>query len=103
MTLGAEKNTGVRYVLLSFVVILLFSIADSSQTIGPSAEAGVSDGEFRVETLPVAGGAELLTIFARRSAFWDSDASTGEVPLVSVLRDTLGDDVHENDRLRFIW
>jgi hypothetical protein len=103
MTLDAKKNTGVRYVLLSHVLIVLFSVAGYSQDIGPSAEARVSDSEFRVETLPVAGGAELLTIFARRSAFCEADTSTGEVPLVSVLRDTLGDDVPENDKLRFIW
>jgi len=56
---------------------------------------------FRVEKLPVAGGSELLTIFGRVDGLRDS--SSPEVPLVSVLRDTLGDDNPENDRLRYVW
>jgi hypothetical protein len=57
--------------------------------------------EFRVESLPVAGGAELLTVFGRVP-----DAKPGfspELPLLSVLRDTLGDDDPANDRLRYVW
>jgi len=53
--------------------------------------------DFRVERQPVANGAELLTVF---SSLPDT---TGEVPLVSVLRDTLGDNDPDNDRLRYIW
>jgi hypothetical protein len=53
--------------------------------------------DFRVERQSVANGAELLTIF---SSLPDS---AGEVPLVSVLRDTLGDNDPDNDRLRYIW
>src|ERR1700676_3078440 len=53
--------------------------------------------DFRVERQPVANGAELLTVF---SSLPDD---TGEVPLVSVLRDTLGDNDPDNDRLRYVW
>jgi len=53
--------------------------------------------DFRVERQPVALGAELLTVFS------PLPESRGEIPLVSVLRDTLGDDNPENDRLRYIW
>ncbi len=53
--------------------------------------------DFRVERTPVANGAELLTVF---SSLPDN---AGEVPLVSVLRDTLGDNDAKNDRLRYIW
>ncbi len=52
--------------------------------------------DFRVETVPVPGGAEIVTIFGRRS-------QSSELPLVSVLRDTLGDNKPENDRLRYVW
>lgn len=52
---------------------------------------------FRLERQPIDGGAELLTVF---SSFPESKE---EVPLVSVLRDTLGDSDPENDRLRYIW
>src|SRR5512140_388878 len=53
--------------------------------------------DFRVERHPVANGAELLTVF---SSLPDS---AGDIPLVSVLRDTLGDNTPDNDRLRYIW
>jgi hypothetical protein len=62
---------------------------------------------FRLERRQVAGGAELLTIFGEAGAPPTSDASHGAVanglPLVSILRDTLGDDDRENDRLRYVW
>jgi len=53
--------------------------------------------DFRVERQPVAHGAELLTVFS------PLPENRGEIPLVSVLRDTLGDNNPENDRLRYIW
>ena len=57
--------------------------------------------EFRVERFPVAGGAELLTVLGRVPNA-DSDDVT-YVPLLSVLRDTLGDDNPQNNRLRYVW
>ena len=53
--------------------------------------------DFRVERHPVANGAELLTVFS------SLPGHAGEIPLVSVLRDTLGDNDPDNDRLRYIW
>ncbi|MCU1338544.1 MAG: hypothetical protein JWO19_4125 [Bryobacterales bacterium] len=53
--------------------------------------------DFRVERQPVANGAELLTVFS------SLPENTGEIPLVSVLRDSLGDNDPDNDRLRYIW
>jgi hypothetical protein len=60
---------------------------------------------FRLERQPVAGGAaELLTIFGSLDGLYrKGDPSQQEVPLVSVLRDTLGDSDPENDRLRYVW
>ena len=59
---------------------------------------------FRVEKFRVAGGAEIITIFADLKNLGDSSVeSRKEVPLVSVLRDTLGDENPENDRLRYVW
>lgn len=60
---------------------------------------------FRLERIPVEGGAELITIHAKLSGLVASSAS-GEgrwVPMVTVLRDTLGDTNPENDRLRYVW
>jgi hypothetical protein len=53
--------------------------------------------DFRVERQPVANGAELLTVFS------SLPGHSEEIPLVSVLRDTLGDNDADNDRLRYIW
>jgi hypothetical protein len=58
--------------------------------------------DFRVERQPVANGAELLTVFSSLPGN-DVGAPAAEIPLVSVLRDTLGDDDPDNDRLRYIW
>ena len=59
--------------------------------------------QFRVERLSIASGGELLTIFGRMDGMKDSDGSTAEVPLISVVRDTLNDNDPENDRLRYVW
>jgi hypothetical protein len=67
--------------------------------------AGILGGPVRtyhVEREPVADGAELVTMFGRLH-----DAASGspdlDVPLFSVLRDSLGDSDPANDRLRYVW
>ena len=57
---------------------------------------------FRLERVPVAGGAELITIHARLDGIEGSNEPNW-VPLVTILRDTLGDQTAENDRLRYVW
>lgn len=52
--------------------------------------------EFTLEQFPVAGGAQIITIFGHLPG-------SSSVPLVSVLRDTLGDSDTVNDRLRYVW
>ncbi len=62
---------------------------------------------FRIETLAVGSDAQLLTVFGSLDGLKANGGSTApgaaEVPLVSVLRDTLGDADPENDRLRYVW
>lgn len=70
------------------------SSADAAKNAAP---------QFRVERLSLSGGAELLTIFGRLDGLKDAGKPTPEVPLLSVVRDTLGDDNPENDRLRYVW
>lgn len=66
--------------------------------------AAPAESVFRFETLPVASGAEILTIFGRLDGVpRGAAADTSDVPLVSVLRDTLGDAERDNDRLRYVW
>ncbi|MEP6742415.1 MAG: hypothetical protein ABJB61_07940 [bacterium] len=56
---------------------------------------------FRLDRVPVEGGAELITIKARLEGLDFSKPNW--VPLVTILRDTLGDRESENDRLRYVW
>lgn len=71
-----------------------------ASVINAQAAASETDSIFRVEKVPVAGGSEIVTIFAR---FRSAAETRGEIPLISVLRDTLGDEKSENDRLRYVW
>ena len=75
-----------------------------AQTPSTIATATTSD-VFRLERLPVDGGAELITIHAKLSGLETSSASAAGqwAPMVTVLRDTLGDANPENDRLRYVW
>jgi hypothetical protein len=78
--------------------------AKSDATDGSANEAaGISASQFRLERKPLVGGAELLTIFARLDGLRSQGGNAPEVPLVSVVRDTLSDDNPENDRLRYVW
>jgi hypothetical protein len=50
---------------------------------------------------PVGGNAQLLTLFCRACNVFQGEER--DVPLVAVLRDTLGDEGDENDRVTYIW
>jgi hypothetical protein len=65
--------------------------------------ANTTQSQFRVERVPMIGGAELLTIFGRLDGMRPNGLPAPEVPLVSVVRDTLSDNDPENDRLRYVW
>ena len=64
---------------------------------------------FRLERRSVGEAAELLTVFGsldglpRRDQSVRAAEDTSDVPLVSIVRDTLGDADRENDRLRYVW
>lgn len=93
-----------------FIFLLLFSLCVSTSFLIRSAQAQdhskpattPADEIFRFERVPVAGGAELITIHARLDGL-ESSTDGKWVPLVTVLRDTLGDLSPENDRLRYVW
>lgn len=82
-------------------------ISPSAAGKGGSKDAGTDapippQTQFRVETMPLAGGAELLTVFGRMDGLRTNRVAP-EVPLLSVVRDTLSDSDPENDRLRYVW
>lgn len=81
--------------------------AESRTAPLPAQAPAATEPLFHLEKMRVAGGAELLTIFGNLRGLNGpligvNDASI-DVPLVSVLRDTLNDDDPENDRLRYLW
>ena len=57
---------------------------------------------LRLERVEVPGGAELITVHARLVGLEPAEKDNW-VPLVSILRDTLGDNIAENNRLRYVW
>ncbi|MBV9083964.1 MAG: hypothetical protein JOZ62_14900 [Acidobacteriaceae bacterium] len=52
------------------------------------------------QTAPAAGSAQLLTLVCSSCG---KSASAADIPLVGVLRDTLGDNDPTNDRLSYVW
>lgn len=82
-------------------VAQIISTAQSLQT--ETRDSSLAKPIFRLERLPVDGGAELLTIFGKLEGLSRANNQSTEVPLVSILRDTLGDDNPNNDRLRYVW
>jgi hypothetical protein len=57
---------------------------------------------LRLERVEVEGGAELITVHAKLSGL-ESTENDKWIPLVSILRDTLGDRNPQNNRLRYVW
>jgi hypothetical protein len=76
--------------------LIILGAAAAAGTAGAQPQPD-SQPEFRIEQLPVAGGGDLLTVIGHLPGQSD------DVPMLSVLRDTLGDQDPENDRLRYVW
>src|SRR5689334_14538619 len=72
--------------------------ADDGDTVNTAALSQI----LRLEKIEVLGGAELITVHAKLSGL-ESEENDKWIPLVSILRDTLGDNNPENDRLRYVW
>jgi len=109
--LRARRVTAGCFFLFAFTLHNTFNCQgqtlqapDSIEDVAAPAPPYVSP-EFRLERLPVRNGAELITIFGKVSVSVraDNKSAAREVPLVSVLRDTLTDADTENDRLRYLW
>lgn len=100
--------SGLSVFLLMFCILLGVLPLPAQQpgesvSLGDLPKTTAPNIGFRVETTSVAGGAEIVTIFARRPLEDSTQGPVTDLPLVSVLRDTLGDDRRENDRLRYLW
>lgn len=116
----------MRQAVTIFLSLLLFLLPTAqfrlwAQTSAASAQpapaiATQTQAGFHLERIPIAGGAELLTVFGQLPGIAQAGAkqtqldgaimpldSPPDVPLVTILRDTLGDETRENDRLRYVW
>ena len=71
------------------------------QTVSPASAPDVSQ-LMRLEKIEIAGGGELITVHAKLLGL-PSETEDQWVPLVSILKDTLGDQNSDNDRLRYVW
>jgi hypothetical protein len=112
MNLFSEKRSAP---FRAFAVLIMLCVAFAGFRVDgqPAVRVDESNSEklsylpnsaFRVERLSMPVGAELITILSRRVGISDEVQGPGiDVPLVSILRDTLGDDIPENDRLRYVW
>lgn len=108
MPLCAKRVSRRKSLLvLSLLFLILFAPTNTfttpvfAQGLTASGTASAAD-IFRLERVPVERGAELITIHARLEGI-NSPEELKWVPLVTVLRDTLGDLNGENDRLRYVW
>jgi hypothetical protein len=110
--MGLRPQQGLRskHHLGSVLLSVLFLFTPTAQLLSrgqnPSAPSPASPTSaqelFRLEKIEVAGGAELITIHARLDGLSVPEDQKW-TPLVTVLRDTLGDKNPENDQLRYLW
>jgi hypothetical protein len=107
LKLHTQNNSSLTLVLRRATAVLLFGCiaAVGIAIVGQTSPSGSWQGHdgFRIDKLDVNGGAELLTIIYTRPVTEGQQGPPSSTPLVSVLRDTLGDDVPENDRIRYVW
>lgn len=81
-------HSRMRWLLLIVPALAMAASAEPRTGLKP---------DLHLERTPIAGGAEIITVFS------SMPDQSGEVPLVAVLRDTLGDNDPANDKLRYVW
>jgi hypothetical protein len=110
MTFQSRRHWHLRAsFFFAFLLVVSPLLSTFSMAQGPnSPEPAENDPSvllsqiLRLERVDVAGGAELITVSAKLAGLESTDGDKW-VPLVSILRDTLGDQNAENNRLRYVW
>lgn len=109
MKIQSLRHWRLRASFFAFLLVVAQLIPINSRAASPNLGESADDTEptplsqiLRLEKIDVPGGAELITVEAKLSGL-DSDKNDKWIPLVSILRDNLGDDIPENDRLRYVW
>jgi len=102
---GVRQTASIVFVLLllQLPAVIPNGVAQiiPSLPASDSSQTQIQRPGFRLERIRLAGGAELLTVFGSLDGL--AHEKEQDVPLVSILRDTLGDEAIENDRLRYVW
>jgi hypothetical protein len=93
MTIRSRRHWHLR---ASLFLAFLLVVSPLSSTIIRAQGPNPSEAD------EIPGGAELITVHARLAGI-ESTENDNWVPLVSILRDTLGDNDTENNRLRYVW
>ena len=110
MKIQSRRHWHLRASLFAFLLVVAqLTPIIITRAQGPNLGEIAGDTEptplsqiLRLEKIEVPGGAELITVEAKLSGL-ESDKNDKWIPLVSILRDNLGDDIPENDRLRYVW
>ncbi len=105
MTLQIRRHWHLRASLFAFLLVVaplipLATVRADSPTPSVTADTDASPALselLRLEKIAVPGGAELITVHAKLIGL-ESDKNDNWIPLVSILRDTLGDDDPQNNR-----
>src|SRR5688572_22708668 len=99
------------FLLCGFSVTFNVEVARAQEQSSELTQSVEVSTRFRVERTAIASGGELLTIWAQIVGGSEKgtpreesqDDQTEEIPLLSVLRDTLGDANRENDVRGEVW
>ena len=110
MTIQSRRHWHLRASLFfAFLLVISPLLPTISRAQGPNLReteendpATALSQILRLERVEVPGGAELITVHAKLAGL-ESTENDNWVPLVSILRDTLGDNLSENNRLRYVW
>lgn len=88
--------------LITFLLLAGISLAAEvpQQRLQTTRADQNSQSTYYWQAKSIDGTAQLLTLFCRSCGTGQTDES---IPLVSVLRDTLGDQDPQNDRLTYVW
>ncbi|HEY2961028.1 MAG TPA: hypothetical protein VGJ37_01330 [Pyrinomonadaceae bacterium] len=105
-----QRHWHLRASVLAFLLVVTpFLPFITARAQGPSLQPAADNDPttplsqiLRLEKIEIPGGAELITVHAKLSGL-ESEENDKWIPLVSILRDTLGDNNAENDRLRYVW
>src|SRR4051794_2856603 len=88
---------GARVSLAFLLVVASAAAQDLSQSRNPV------NASFFWRTTTVADHAEVLTLFVTRPVHSAGTLTRAAIPVLAVLRDSLGDPDHRTDRIRYVW